>query len=273
MFEFLFNFYMFLYQKNNKTPPPQEQREVHSALFYFHVKRYYRPTNDPVTYSYPPKVSSHTQQRTEMLFYQTGYVFADPMLDPKQTFWHINDYTYPIYLLAYNWFYFVYEIPYYPQQVVFVYVFHIRVDPFFPDADFYITRRCKIDITSVPIKDSLHLITNSKRPQEKQELPMYRDFNSLYFCFQAEIWKRSHYLYEKHARQTIEEDTLFLYDSYAIFMYTCPKHSSPNFIRDPVVKKSPRKLIVVEESSKPVPKTRGHGIIKIYPTNLSLLRL
>lgn len=194
---------------------------------------------------------------TKRKFYytQVGTVFSDPMWDPKQIFRYGNDYDYPIILMCHNWYYHVYDVDE-ETKAVFIYIFHTRIKPFFPEKPFVLSRRHKIDITTNLIKDSVYVFSKQRK--------MYCNLMEMHPCFINEISKRSTYLYFKHCTKDKHEDVLFEYDNYVIFMYACL----------PLNKlEQEKKLIVLEEDGRSFKRTRRHGMIKIYTTNLSFLRL
>lgn len=177
------------------------------------------------------------------------------MWDPKQSFRYGNDYDYPIILMCHNWYYHVHEVDE-ETSVVFVYMFHTRIKPFFPEKSFVISRRCKIDLNSTFVKDSIFVY--------KKQRKMYCDLSEMHPSFINEVSKRSCYLYRKHCTKDPNEEALFEYDNYVIFM----------FARSPVgTKNYKKKIVVIEEDGRSPRKTRRHGMVKIYATNLSFLRL
>lgn len=175
------------------------------------------------------------------------------MWDPKQIFRYGNDYDYPIVLFCHNWYYYVYEVDD-DTRVTFIYLFHTRIKPFFPEKSFVISRRYKIDITTSYVKDTIKVFNKNRI--------MYCNLMEMHPCFINEISKRSAYLYHKHATKDKYEDTLFEYDNYVIFMYACSSLSDQK-----------KKLIILEEDGRSFKKTRRHGMIKVYTTNLSFLKL
>ena len=136
-----------------------------------------------------------------------GVVFPDPMWDPKQILRYGNDYDYPIILMCHNWYYHVHNIDE-DNQVVFVYVFHTRIKPFFPRKHFLMSRRCKVDITTTTIKDSMYVFNKERK--------LYCDLLEMHPCFVNEVSKRCYYLYQKHSSKDKFEDALFEYDNYVI---------------------------------------------------------
>ena len=162
--------------------------------------------------------------------------------------------------MCHNWYYHIYE-SYDNKKIVFVYIFHTRVKPFFPLIKFSISRRYKIDLTSNSIKDSARVF--NKRNNIKRKL--YCNLLEMHPCFINEVNKRSCYLHTKyHTPQFINEEILFEYDNYVIFMYACPLVATSG---------SSKKLVVIEEDGSSPRRYRRHGLVKIYTTDLSFLRI
>jgi hypothetical protein len=154
-------------------------------------------------------------------------------------------------MLAHNWYYYIYNVNQH-RQVVFVYVFHTKINPFFPELGFAMSRRCIIDTTSYPVKDFVHRYKDCRR--------MYCEIENFHPCFVNEVHKRSSRLYRKHSFKDLNEESLFIYDNYAVFMYSCPPRNKP---------KLKKKLIVIaEDGGKTSPGTRGHGVLSISTTSL-----
>jgi hypothetical protein len=187
-----------------------------------------------------------------------GNTFPDPYWSGPEVLQHQNNYLYPLYILTLNWYYCVYEFDK-GEPILFSYFFHGQINPFEDNEDdsFSISRRCKIDITSNPIKDSLYKFRNDRT--------LFVDKETLSDKFKLEILWLSCWLYRKHSIGIDNENMIFNYDSYVIIMHTCPRVKQ---------KKIKRQLIVIEEDGRW--RTRGrypHGLVKIYYTDLSFLRL